>query len=44
MARFAVQHRIDEPEGLKAFESEGYAFDKKASTETSYVYRRRLGL
>jgi len=44
MARFAVQHRIDEPEGLKAFESEGYAFDKKASTETSYVFRRRLGL
>src|SRR6266702_4959207 len=36
MARFAVQHRIDEPEGLKDFDSEGYAFDKKASTETSY--------
>jgi cytoplasmic iron level regulating protein YaaA (DUF328/UPF0246 family) len=43
MARFAVQHRIDDPEGLKAFASDGYAFDKKASTETSYVYRRRLG-
>jgi len=42
MARFAVQHRIDGPEGLQAFDSEGYAFDRKASTETSYVYRRRL--
>ena len=43
MARFAVQHRIDEPEGLKDFGSEGYAFDKKASTDATYVYRRRVG-
>lgn len=43
MARFAVQHRIDEPEGLKDFGSEGYAFDKNASTDATYVYRRRVG-
>lgn len=42
MARYAVAHRIDEPEALKAFDAEGYAYDKKASTATSYVYRRRV--
>jgi cytoplasmic iron level regulating protein YaaA (DUF328/UPF0246 family) len=42
MARFAVEHRIDEPEGLKAFSTEGYVYDQTVSTETSYVYRRRV--
>jgi uncharacterized protein len=42
MARYAVENRIDAPEGLKAFDSEGYAFDKKASDETRYVFRRRI--
>jgi uncharacterized protein len=43
MARFAVEHRIDEPDGLKVFDSGGYAFDKKTSTETKFVFRRRIG-
>jgi cytoplasmic iron level regulating protein YaaA (DUF328/UPF0246 family) len=42
MARFAVEHRIDEPEGFKAFSTEGYVYDQTVSTETSYVYRRRV--
>ncbi len=42
MARFAVQNRIDEPEGLKAFDSEGYTFDAKASNDTTYLFRRRI--
>ncbi len=30
MARYAVENRVDKPEQLKAFDSEGYAFDAKA--------------
>jgi cytoplasmic iron level regulating protein YaaA (DUF328/UPF0246 family) len=42
MARFAVERRIDEPDGLKAFDSEGYQFDPKVSNDTKFVFRRRL--
>jgi uncharacterized protein len=42
MARYAVQNRIDEPEALKGFDSEGYKFDAKASNDTTYVFRRRI--
>jgi uncharacterized protein len=42
MARFAVEQRIAEPEGLKGFDSEGYAFDAKASNDATYVFRRRV--
>ncbi|MDR5750963.1 MULTISPECIES: peroxide stress protein YaaA [unclassified Caballeronia] len=42
MARYAVENRIDEPEALKAFDSEGYAFDPKASNDETYVFRRRI--
>jgi uncharacterized protein len=42
MARYAVQNRIDEPEALKGFDSEGYGFDPKASNDTTYVFRRRI--
>jgi cytoplasmic iron level regulating protein YaaA (DUF328/UPF0246 family) len=42
MARFAVERRIDEPDGLKAFDSEGYQFDPKVSNDTKFIFRRRL--
>ncbi|MDR5738121.1 MULTISPECIES: peroxide stress protein YaaA [unclassified Caballeronia] len=42
MARYAVQNRIDEPEALKGFDSEGYRFDEEASNDTTYVFRRRI--
>jgi cytoplasmic iron level regulating protein YaaA (DUF328/UPF0246 family) len=42
MARYAVENRIDEPEALKAFDYEGYAFDRKASNDGTYVFRRRI--
>jgi len=42
MARYAVQNRIDEPEALKGFDSEGYRFDAEASNDTTYVFRRRI--
>ncbi|MDR6388776.1 peroxide stress protein YaaA [Paraburkholderia phenoliruptrix] len=42
MARYAVEHRLDQPEQLKAFDSEGYAFDAQASNDSTYVFRRRV--
>lgn len=42
MARYAVENRLDEPEQLKGFDSEGYAFDAEASNDSTYVFRRRV--
>ncbi|MEM5328955.1 peroxide stress protein YaaA [Paraburkholderia sp. JHI2823] len=42
MARYAVENRIAEPEALKAFDVEGYAFDADASNDSTYVFRRRI--
>ncbi|WP_136417378.1 peroxide stress protein YaaA [Herbaspirillum sp. ST 5-3] len=42
MARFAAENGIRRVEKLKAFDAEGYAFDEKASTEKSWVFRRRV--
>jgi cytoplasmic iron level regulating protein YaaA (DUF328/UPF0246 family) len=42
MARYAVENRVDKPEQLKTFDSEGYAFDAKASNDSTYVFRRRV--
>ncbi|MEY4296000.1 MAG: hypothetical protein RLY82_1688 [Pseudomonadota bacterium] len=41
MARFAIERQINEPEKLKAFKTDGYAFAKAASTEDRWVFRRR---
>jgi cytoplasmic iron level regulating protein YaaA (DUF328/UPF0246 family) len=40
MARFAVQQRVVQPDQLRAFRSEGYAFDAAASTPERMVFRR----
>jgi cytoplasmic iron level regulating protein YaaA (DUF328/UPF0246 family) len=42
MARYAALKGIREPERLKSFDSEGYAFDESVSSETKWVFRRRL--
>jgi len=41
MARYAIEHRIDDPEGLRGFDSEGYAWDAAASSDDKLVFRRR---
>ncbi len=41
MTRYAVLNRLTDPEGLKAFASDGYAFAPEASDATSWVFRRR---
>lgn len=40
MARYIVDHRIDEPEQLKGFNVDGYAFYPEASTGLKLVFRR----
>ena len=40
MVRYALEHKIDDPMDLRAFDSEDYAFDPKASDETRLVFRR----
>ena len=42
MTRYAVLNRLTEPEGLKDFDYDGYAFESSASDEKSWVFRRRL--
>lgn len=41
MARYAAQNGITRPRDLQAFDSEGYRFDAGASSENSWVFRRR---
>jgi uncharacterized protein len=40
MARFAIEHRITAPEGLRAFSSGGYRFDSAASADDHWVFSR----
>lgn len=40
MARFAMQHRIDEPEALKAFQEEGYAYQEQLSSADEWTFVR----
>ena len=41
MARYASEKAITEAAKLKRFKVDGYGFDKKASTESSWVFRRK---
>ena len=41
MTRYAVVNRLTEPEGLKDFDSDGYAFAPEVSDEKTWVFRRR---
>jgi cytoplasmic iron level regulating protein YaaA (DUF328/UPF0246 family) len=40
MARWLVEHRIAEAEGMKGFDSDGYAFDAAASTADQWRFVR----
>ncbi len=43
MTRYAVVNRLRQPEGLKDFAEDGYAFAPEVSDEKSWVFRRREG-
>ena len=40
MARFAIDERIETASDLKAFDRDGYRFQKAASTETDWIFTR----
>ncbi len=42
MMRYAAEQVATHPEALKAFDSEGYVYDEKASTELVWRFRRRI--
>ena len=42
MARYAAQNGILDPQQLKEFDVDGYAFDPAASKEREWVFRRRV--
>lgn len=42
MARYAAQHGVKDPEQLKGFDVDGYAFEAAASGEHTWVFRRKL--
>ncbi len=41
MARYIVENRVDAAEDLKYFDTDGYAFDAKASTDETWVFSRK---
>lgn len=42
MARYAALKGVNQAEKLKNFDIDGYAFDESVSSETSWVFRRRI--
>lgn len=42
MARYAAENGMTDPEQLKDFDVDGYAFDASASGENDWVFRRRV--
>lgn len=42
MARYAITERVLDPQALRDFSSEGYAFAEAASDERRWVFRRKL--
>jgi uncharacterized protein len=42
MARFAIQHRVGTPQGLEAFDADGYRFAPQSSTPGQLVFRRKM--
>jgi len=42
MCRYAIRKRLVEPEALQGFKAEGYRFDRKASSESRWVFRRAV--
>jgi uncharacterized protein len=40
MARYAIDNRIDRAEGLKAFDRDGYRFQKHLSSDTEWTFAR----
>lgn len=42
MSRFILQNKVDQPEGLKDFNLEGYGFNKAMSEGNNWVFTRKI--
>ena len=42
MARYAAERGVTDPEQLKEFDVDGYAYEPGASKERAWVFRRRI--
>lgn len=42
MARYAADHKIENAEGLKSFDTDGYQFNAEMSSETDWVFTRKV--
>lgn len=42
MARFAIEQKVSEPDGLQAFDTEGYRFEPAVSSADKLVFRRKI--
>lgn len=40
MARYMIDHRLDNPEALKSFDTEGYAFNAELSSDNEWIFTR----
>lgn len=40
MARYICEHRLDDPEALQQFDSDGYGFDAQASADDHWLFTR----
>jgi cytoplasmic iron level regulating protein YaaA (DUF328/UPF0246 family) len=40
MARFCIENRITDPDGIKAFDRDGYCFDATSSKPDTWVFSR----
>jgi uncharacterized protein len=41
LARYAIEQRIESPQGLQGFHADGYGFDATVSAPERLVFRRR---
>lgn len=40
LSRWVIKHRLAEPEGMKAYDGDGYAFDPEVSTKEEWLFVR----
>lgn len=42
MARYAIENQVSDPQQLKAFDTEGYAFEESVSNDSLWIFRRKV--
>jgi cytoplasmic iron level regulating protein YaaA (DUF328/UPF0246 family) len=40
MSRFIIENKLDEIDGLKIFNSEGYTYDENLSNQSNFIFVR----